>query len=104
MAATVYAPCTVATTVAGVDIALTETTDYPFRDSVTIQVDPARPVRFPVQLRVPGWASAASIRINGEAHPDVVAGRFARIEREWRRGDRIELVEPFALAAEVAVG
>jgi uncharacterized protein len=94
LAATVYAPCTVSTEIGGVGVTLTEETDYPFRERIVVTVDPARPLRFPMQVRVPSWARGATVHVNGAAQPDVVPGRFARIEREWRRGDRIELVFP----------
>jgi hypothetical protein len=91
LAATLYGPCEVATTVAGVPVRLREETGYPFREQIAIHVDPERPTRFPIALRVPGWATGASIRVNGEAMPDGKPGEFARIVREWRAGDRIEL-------------
>ncbi|MBB4098957.1 beta-L-arabinofuranosidase domain-containing protein [Sphingomonas kyeonggiensis] len=91
LAKTIYGPCEVSTAVGGVPVTLREETDYPFRDRVTIRVDPARPTRFPVALRVPGWARTASIRVNGKAIAGATAGQFARVDREWKAGDRIEL-------------
>jgi hypothetical protein len=91
LAATLYGPCEVATTVAGVAVRLREETDYPFRESVTIHVDPERPLRFPLSLRVPGWATKVGIRVNGKTMASGKPGSFARIEREWRAGDRVEL-------------
>ncbi|MFS2111051.1 beta-L-arabinofuranosidase domain-containing protein [Sphingomonas sp. Sphisp140] len=91
LAKTIYGPCEVTTIVGEVPVTLREETDYPFRDQVTIHVDPARPTRFPIALRVPGWARTASIRVNGKAVAGAVAGQFATIDREWKAGDRIEL-------------
>lgn len=92
LAATLYGPCEVATTVGGVPVKLREETGYPFREQIVIHVDPECPHRFPIALRVPGWAKSARIRVNGKAMPDGMPGQFARIAREWRAGDRIELV------------
>lgn len=91
LAATLYGPCEVATKVSGVPVTLREETDYPFREQIVIHVDPERPLRFPIALRVPGWAKRARIRVNGKAMPDGTPGQFTRIAREWRAGDRIEL-------------
>jgi hypothetical protein len=48
---------------------------------------------FPVYLRIPAWAGAkTAIAINGkrmEASP--APGQFARIDRTWKNGDRIEV-------------
>jgi len=91
IAATLYGPCEVATTVRGVPVKLREETGYPFREQIVIHVDPERPHRFPIALRVPGWATGARILVNGKAMPEGKPGEFARIERQWRAGDRIEL-------------
>lgn len=94
LAAALYGPCEVATMAGGVAVRLREETDYPFRDAVTIHVDPERPARFPLLLRVPGWAAGATFRVNGKPVSGSQPGDFTRIEREWRGGDRIELAFP----------
>ena len=91
LAAMLYAPCEVATTVGGVPVRIAQTTDYPFRHTVSIRVDPARAAAFPIKLRVPGWARAATISVNGHTQPAVAPGGFATITRTWHAGDRIEL-------------
>ncbi len=91
LAAAVYAPCVVATRVRGVGVKLREETDYPFRDEIIVRVEPDRPIAFPLSLRIPGWVSGAEIKVNGARQPAAKPGSFARIEREWRRGDRVEI-------------
>lgn len=91
LAAVVYAPATVETVVRGVSLRLTSTTDYPFRDNVALTLDPARPVKFPLTLRVPGWASGARIRVNGRAVPAQPRAGFTTIDRRWRKGDRVDI-------------
>jgi DUF1680 family protein len=46
---------------------------------------------FPLQLRIPAWAQGATIKVNGQPQPAPAAGTFARIERTWRAGDRVEI-------------
>lgn len=91
LAAAIYAPCEVHTQVRGVAVQLRESTDYPFRNTIVIAVEPQRPVKFPIQLRIPAWAETAIIAVNGLPQPAARAGSFARLDREWRRGDRIEI-------------
>jgi hypothetical protein len=91
LAAAIYAPCDVRTQVRGVPVTLREETDYPFRNSVVITIEPTRPVKFPLSLRVPGWAETTTIKVNGISQPAARAGSFARVEREWGAGDRIEV-------------
>ena len=96
LVAAVYAPCQVRTLLRGTAVHLVEETDYPFRGTVKITVNPASSLSFPLQLRIPGWAAGATIRINGQAAPAPAAGTFARIERTWRAGDRVEIAFPMA--------
>ncbi len=93
-----YGPNVVRTTVAGgVPITIEQTTDYPFKQTVSLSVQPERAATFPLVLRVPGWADDASITVNGEPVDEVKAGTFHRIEREWQAGDRVELSFPMTL-------
>jgi DUF1680 family protein len=95
LAAIAYAPSEVRTRVRGsVPVRIVEETDYPFRDKVYLSVDPATPAVFPLQLRIPAWATDASILINGKTVGGVKLGTFHRIEREWKKGDRIEVTFP----------
>jgi hypothetical protein len=97
LAAVVYAPSEVTTTVrGGVGVRIEEQTEYPFRESVALIVHPARSATFPLALRIPAWAAGATVTVNGTAVPAIVAGNFARIEREWKEGDRVELRFPMA--------
>ena len=77
---------------------LTQRTDYPWKETVRLRVDPAAatPATFAVALRIPGWCRRARLSVNG--HPlalrPILKTGYAFIRREWRRGDRIELTLP----------
>ena len=96
LVAAAYAPCEVHTSIAGVPVRLVEETEYPFRGTVRITIDPAVPHAFPLSLRVPGWAHEAKLRVNGvpQSSPGLSAGTFARVERTWKAGDVVELDFP----------
>jgi len=96
LAAAVYAPCEVHALVRGTHVHIVEETGYPFRGEVRLIVNPASEVAFPLRLRIPAWASGASIRVNGTLQPAPQPGSFARIERTWKAGDRVEFVFPMA--------
>jgi DUF1680 family protein len=103
LAAVVYGPSEVSTLVAeGTPVTIEEKTDYPFRESVNLAVNPARPVKFPLVLRIPAWASGATVAVNGETREGVKAGEFYRLERRWQSGDAVEL--RFPMKAEGAHG
>jgi hypothetical protein len=72
-----------------------QTTDYPTSGRVTILVDPSRPARFPLQLRIPRWSAKPALAVNGQswaAKP--VPGTFLSLDRQWRAGDRVTLDLP----------
>lgn len=96
LVAAAYSPCEVRTTIDGKAIHLEEQTEYPFREAISITVNPSESMKFPLHLRIPAWASEASIHINGEAQPTPAVGSFVKIDRTWRPGDIVELKLPLA--------
>jgi len=94
LAAVAYAPNEVRASAGGVPLTIVEDTEYPFRDAVTFTVSPASAASFPLLLRIPGWAPDARLTVNGEAVSAAPAHGFARIERRWKAGDRVELKLP----------
>jgi uncharacterized protein len=94
LVAAAYAPCEVRTVLQDVAVHLVEETDYPFRGAVGLRVTPASPVRFPLRLRIPGWAAGTRISVNDRSIPEPVPGTFASIDRVWQPGDRVEIAFP----------
>jgi uncharacterized protein len=89
--AVAYAPCQAVVDIRGTRIRLTEETEYPFRGTVRITVDPSAPLNFPFELRIPGWAEETRIRVNDQQVAASVLGSFTKLSRTWRSGDIIEL-------------
>jgi uncharacterized protein len=94
LVAAAYAPCEVRTMVRGTQVHLVEETNYPFRGTVHLTVNPTAPLAFPLLLRIPHWAAGTKLRVNGQLQPQPDAGSFARIERTWKTGDRVEVEFP----------
>ena len=94
LVAAAYAPCEVRATVRGQAVHVVEETGYPFRGNVRLTVNPASPLSFPLQLRIPSWADGASVTVNGRASVKAEPGSFARIEQTWKTGDRVEIAFP----------
>lgn len=59
---------------------------YPFEDDVTISVRGSEAV--PLRLRIPAWASEASLAVDGETPIAVTAGSVHEVKRDWT-GDHI---------------
>jgi DUF1680 family protein len=74
----------------GTALQITQITDYPVGRDILISIDPAKPARFMVKLRIPAWSKNTSLMINDEAI-SCNAGTYASITREWKSGDKIRL-------------
>jgi hypothetical protein len=75
----------------GTDYELNQITDYPKGDKVEITIRQKKSVKYTISLRIPEWSKTTEIKINGEKI-DCSAGEYARITREWKDGDKIELI------------
>ena len=94
LVAAAYAPCEVRTLLRETPVHVIEETSYPFRGKVRFIVNPATPLGFPLQLRIPAWAAGTAIAVNGQPQPAPTPGAFARVERRWMPGDRVEIDFP----------
>ena len=92
--AALYSPCEVRTVVRNTAVHIAEETEYPFRGSIRIRVEPATAVRFPMRLRIPAWVSSPVILVNGLPVDAPRESGFAKIERTWKAGDVVELRLP----------
>jgi len=55
-----------------------------------LDLNPAKPVMFPLKLRIPGWAEGATVVVNGTPARHVTTGAYLVITREWKPGDKVE--------------
>lgn len=96
IAAVMYAPSVITAKVgAGTAVKITETTNYPFDDTIAFTMQPSATVRFPLHLRVPAWSARPELAVNGRAIavPQVSRG-WLIVEREWKAGDKLTLTLP----------
>jgi len=90
-----YIPSSVRWTQEGARLSLTQKSSYPFDSLVEFELTMSRREEFAVSFRIPGWAEGASISVNGKRAPEpVIPGSFARVQRQWKTGDRVELELP----------
>ncbi|WP_436764462.1 RICIN domain-containing protein [Streptosporangium sp. V21-05] len=102
LCASLYGPCVVSAKVAGgSNVTITESTGYPFADTITLTLQLGTPVAFPLVLRIPAWCSAPEVRVNGA--PVTAAGgpRFATVRRTWSNGDTVTLRLPMQVRKRV---
>ena len=75
----------------GVALKVSQKTNYPWDGDVEISVSPAQPKDFTFYLRIPGWADAAQVAVNGKPVPGGKSGEYLPIHRRWANGDVIRL-------------
>jgi hypothetical protein len=80
------------------DVILDQQTDYPGDGTVHLRISaPESGARFALRLRIPGWATGASLAIDGQALPAPTPGRYAELaRREWRGEHLVTLKLPMA--------
>ncbi len=90
LAATLYGPSRVRTTIKGVEVSVFEKTGYPFSFDIEFSIETAREVEFPLRLRVPRWSAEPSVAANGAAASKDNRG-FIVLSKKWKSGDKVRL-------------
>ncbi|PZM10628.1 glycoside hydrolase family 127 protein [Rhizobium tubonense] len=82
-------------------VELSQKTRYPWDGAIHFDMTTDKPARFALSLRIPEWAEGAAIKVNGEIVDlsSLVVDGYARIEREWKSGDQVDLDIPLATRA-----
>lgn len=88
-----YEPLTLRTTIRNTPVTLHISGNYPNDGSITVELVPARPLEFPLSLRIPAWCENAVLEIGSERYSPA-SGRSAELCRLWKPGDRIHLTLP----------
>ena len=96
-----YIPSTLRWKHDGAEVVLTQESQYPFDGVVQFKVKTSKVRNFTLNFRIPAWARATSISVNGHRQQtEVTSGTFAAIHRQWKDGDRVELDLPMTMRLE----
>ena len=100
-------------------VTLSQQSQYPWDGNIRISVDPSKKVNFVLNLRIPGWAKdqpvpgdlysylnpspeKIAITINGKQAAYAVKNGYAVIDRQWKKGDKIEYTIPMPVRRVIA--
>ena len=79
----------------GQEVILCEETEYPYEETIRFTVKTGAPASFRLGLRIPGWCSGWTVRVN---HQDVdikePENGYLVLDRVWKDGDSVELTLP----------
>ncbi|HEX3531241.1 MAG TPA: glycoside hydrolase family 127 protein [Thermoanaerobaculia bacterium] len=78
---------------------LIQETCFPEEDTTRLTLTADHPVRFPLRLRVPSWATrGGSVKLNGRPLEGFAApGGYFVLDRTWQTGDTVEMTLPLSL-------
>ncbi len=96
-----------------------QSTDYPWDGKIVIKINPSKPGKFSLLVRIPGWAqnqafptdlyhfrtvekSKATISLNGKSLAVNIRNGYALISREWKKGDRLVVDLPMPVRELIA--
>ncbi|WP_245613350.1 glycoside hydrolase family 127 protein [Sphingomonas parapaucimobilis] len=81
-------------------------TAYPMDGQATLSFTRLdRAGRFPLALRVPGWANGqAQVEVNGQAVTPRFERGYAVVDRRWKAGDKVSIRLPLDLRVETTPG
>ena len=80
---------------------LTQESNIPLTDKATLKLKLSESKEFSLMLRIPSWAkSDVTVSVNGETVQYENAEGYAKITREWKNGDTVEITIPLGLTAE----
>jgi len=82
-------------------VRIVQSNNFPDQASTRITVDGG--ARFALKIRYPAWVAPGKlgVRVNGKpVGIDAKPGGYARIERAWKRGDRIDVTLPMSTRLE----
>jgi hypothetical protein len=98
--AAAYSPSRVTARVAkGDKVTILEETDYPFSGSIMFTIKSNKPVRFPLYLRIPGWAEAVTIKYKDQTI-NSKGGSTVRLFSRWDPEDVITMEMPMKIRYE----
>ena len=100
-------------------VKITQRTKYPWDGKIKMTIDPDKSEEFALNVRIPGWAQGRPVpgdlykymeqavepvvlKVNGKSEALNLKHGFAAIERQWKKGDVVELTLPMAIRRVVA--
>ena len=99
----------------GVQVAISQETNYPWDGQIRLRVEPSAPLSFTLSLRIPGWVQGQplpdsdlytyldatpgqiALRLNGAPLDATIEDGYVNISRQWQPGDVVELDLPMSI-------
>lgn len=87
----------------GVNVRITQDTQYPWDGNVVLHLTIPSPQRFDLLLRRPAWADEMIVQINGKRiRPQELVRGYVRVSNLWKNGDTVAIEIPMEVVRLVA--
>ena len=86
-----YAPSQMQASLGKNRVNISTATQYPVDGKIEISVDANSPTAFLLSLRIPAWSLVSKVSVNGENVGNVRPGTYCRLQRVWKKGDKVTL-------------
>jgi len=90
LAALLYGPCLVSTTVDGIPVRIEERTNYPFNNIIDLEIQVDGKKECPLYLRDPAWSRSTTVKCDGATVTRVSS--YWVVRKAWQRGDKVHIV------------
>lgn len=70
-------------------VSIEQVSEYPATDKAEINIKPEISERFTIAFRIPAWSENTLISINDSSITGITAGTYKKINRTWRKGDKV---------------
>ena len=91
VAAMLYGPSKLTTTIGETKVSIDEKTMYPFENQIILTIDPQKEATFTVALRNPAWSKNTAVTSSPGSAIERTDG-YILITNRWKKGDKIEVV------------
>jgi uncharacterized protein len=81
------------------EVTIQEITNYPFKGDIRLKISSSGKIRFPIYLRIPGWADNVKITYRDKL-AEGRAGETVRLDEKWKDGEEIKMNIPLQLRHE----
>jgi DUF1680 family protein len=103
----------------GNNVGISQSTEYPWNNTIIIKLDPENEINFDLKIRIPGWAKdqvlasdlysfqkkmnrTVSLKINGKNTEFVEENGYAVLNKTWNKDDQVEVSLPMEIRRVVA--
>ncbi len=87
LAAVLYGPSELKTSINDTDITIEQVTNYPLKDKIEFKISTSKAIELPLYFRKPAWAESINF-VGGDA---VLEDGYYKITKTWNNGDVVQL-------------